>query len=166
MPPVLSPQRSGQWLLGFPQTLSRGPPSRGCWAVQLDRTGWQYMLSASEQPQAHRTVFPPSFSGRCRCRDTDLECVWIRIKHTNTQTHPFLLFDICSLPSQTALQRLGWCCPPPTPKGWSSVMFLESIARSDCSTGVSGLTPTTFLYILKASLASASSQATGLLYSL
>lgn len=108
-------------------SLSRGPSPRGCCGVQLDRTGWQYVLSASEQPQAHRTLLPPSFSRRCRCRDTDLECVWICVKHTNTHTHPFFLFDICSLPSQTASQRLGWCCPAPTPKGWSSVMFLEGI---------------------------------------
>ena len=125
LPPVLSPQRPGQWLLGFPQILSRGPSPRGCCGVQLDRTGWQYVLPASEHPQAHRTLLLPSSSCRCRCKDTDIECVWIRITHTHT--HLFFLCDICSLPSQTALPRLRWCCPPPTPKGWSSVMFLEGI---------------------------------------
>ena len=129
LPPVLSPQRPGQWLLGFPQILSQGPSPRGCCGVQLDRTGWQYVLPASEHPQAHRTLLLPSFSCRCRCKDTDIECVcgYASHTHTHTHTHPFFLCDICSLPSQTALPRQRWCGPPPTPKGWSSVMFLEGI---------------------------------------
>ena len=46
LPPVLSPQRPGQWLLGFPQILSQGPSPRGCCGVQLDRTGGVLGLSA------------------------------------------------------------------------------------------------------------------------
>lgn len=41
-------------LLGFPQIFSaKAPHTEACCRVQLDRIGWQCLLSASEHPQAH-----------------------------------------------------------------------------------------------------------------
>ena len=118
LPPVLSPQRPGQWLLGFLQILSRGPSPQGFCGVQPDRTGWQYVLPASEHPQAHWTLLLPSFSCRCGCKDTDIECVCGYA--SNTHTHTLILSScLTSVPSHLSRHcrdYAGAALPQP-PKG-------------------------------------------------
>ena len=73
-------------LLGFPQIFSaKAPHTEACCRVQLDRIGWQCLLSASEHPQAHWTLFLPSFSYSCRLR------VFVDTLETHTHTHTHTL---------------------------------------------------------------------------
>lgn len=118
LPPVLSPQRPGQWLLGFLQILSRGPSPQGFCGVQPDRTGWQYVLPASEHPQAHWTLLLPSFSCRCGCKDTDIECVCGYA--SNTHTHTLILSScLTSVPSHLSRHCRDYpgAALPQPPKG-------------------------------------------------